>query len=149
MEIRQKKSKETKENLRAGSFGSSSRDTHNNTYELFCGYWKKLMVSTPSTWTPNLLDSEADDAESHLTTNQSEECPWPSLNHYYKASHYLSQAWTHGFEGISPLGPLSLGKASKDILFYFTPFTHTHKKDNVMKIWEKKSRKIRESVLES
>ena len=36
----------------------------------------------------------------------------PSLNNYYKTSHYLPKVGTHGFEGISPLWlPFS---------FYFT-----------------------------
>ena len=57
----------------------------------------------------------------YLTTSQSEnvhELITPSLNHYYKTSHYRLQVGTHSFEGISPLWPPLPGKAIK--LFFST-----------------------------
>ena len=42
----------------------------------------------------------------------------PSLNHYYKISHYPLQVGTRSFEGISPLWPPWPGKAIK--LFFST-----------------------------
>ena len=43
----------------------------------------------------------------------------PSLDNYYKTSHYLLQVGTHGFEGVSLLWPSLPGK-NKALLFYFT-----------------------------
>ena len=43
----------------------------------------------------------------------------PTLNNYYKTSHYVPQVGTHSFEGIMLLCPPLPGKAIK-LLFYFT-----------------------------
>ena len=70
--------------------GSPSKDTQNSTFELFCRYWNPHQVGEvncvlpTSTETPDQLEPEVDDADSHLpTTNQSEEGPGASLNHAF------------------------------------------------------------------
>ena len=45
----------------------------------------------------------------------------PSLNHYYKTSHYPLQGGTHSSEGRSPLGPLCL--AAVKLFFSTSPKT--------------------------
>ena len=44
----------------------------------------------------------------------------PSLNNYYKTSHYFLRVGTHGFEDISLLWPPFSGKVIKLFFCYFT-----------------------------
>ena len=45
----------------------------------------------------------------------------PSLNHYYKTSHYPFQMGTHSFEGIYLLWPPLPGTAIRLFFFYLIP----------------------------
>ena len=109
--------------------GSPWRDTHNNIFELFCSYWNPHQVGEvnymlpTSTETPDQLEPEGWWYWLPLTsppTNQKNvhELITPSLNHYYKNSHYPLHAGAHSFEGICPLWPPLPGKAIK--LFFST-----------------------------
>ena len=109
--------------------GSPSRDTHNNILELFCRYWNPHQVGevncllSTSTETPDGLEPEGWWCWLPPTsppTNQKNvhQLIKPSLNHYYKTSHYPLEVRTHSFEGISPLWPPLPGQAVK--LFFST-----------------------------
>ena len=84
--------------------------------------WEKLPVSDVYCLQVHRLQTgwnqKVDDADSHLTspaTNQKNvhDVITPSLNHYYKISHYPLQAGSYSFEIISPLWPLWPYKAIK------------------------------------
>ena len=95
------------------SVGSSSRDTQNHTFELFCRYWHPNDVGEinhmlpTSTETPDPLTRRLRLTPTYLTTNQSEK--WPQADHaLWAISIKLSLAppgRTHSFEGINPPWP--------------------------------------------
>ena len=76
-------------------------------------------VHRPQTgWNLKVDDANSYSALSHQNTVQ--KLVTPSLNQYYKTSHYLLQVWTHDFQGISLLWPYLPGKAIK-LLFSTSP----------------------------
>ena len=110
----------------------SSRDIQNNIFELFCRYWNPHQVGETncmlptSTQTPDPLEPDDDDADSHLPYHQTNHknvheltMPMPSWKHYYKTIHYPSPGGDISFEGISLLWPPFACKATQlSILFY-------------------------------
>ena len=107
---------------------SLSTDKHRNIFELFTGTetpsrWENLwltMVCCPKLVDPRPVGPEGSRCWLRLTsppTHQKNvhELIMPSLNNYYKTSHYLPKVGTHGFEGSSPLWLLSLSTSPKTV----------------------------------
>ena len=108
--------------------GSPSRDTHNDTFELFCRYWNSHQVEKVLYGAHKHVDPRPVGtrrlvmlASTHLTTNPSEECPRADhalFEPLLENSSLPLQVGTHSFEGISQLWTPLPGKAIK--LFFFT-----------------------------
>ena len=69
----------------------------------------------------------------------------PSLNHYYKTSHYPLQVGTHCFEGISPLWTPQHSKAIK-LLFSTSPLPPNIRKQKKVVLLEWLNEELREAI---
>ena len=94
---------------------------HKTIYELFCGYWKKLMVSTHKHMGPRPVGTRGWYCWLSPHHQPIGRMSTTLFDHYYKASHYLCHAWTHSFEGISPWWSPLPSKATK--LYSISPKT--------------------------